>query len=182
MRHKQNNIEIEVYINTYIRLIIFSFIITFIFLLNFIRLLAQAYRESSVDIVATLLSAIIFFIALQVFLWFSFGRERLEISADKLFFIRSNGLLSIRKSFLVSDIHQVILHPKTYPLNSFIDRKKQRIRETRKAMFCWYNMGSIAFKIKNHNSTFFNGMDNQQASKTVLFLAQLLEEKSTLLK
>lgn len=173
--NKNENIEIEISVKTYIPLIIFSFLATFAYLLGFIKFLSQSFSNHSFDIIQILLGVVVIFVSFQVFMWSIHGKEKLQISTDKMLFIRTNGLLTIKNSVNISDVKSVIINPISFPSDSFIDKKRQHIKEMQGVFFFWYNMGKIEFKIKNNNRSFFNGMTDRQATETVLLISERLK-------
>lgn len=178
-RTPKERIEITSPIKTYILLVIFSFLATLLYTIAFIFVLVDNISNGTLNIFEIIFACIVFFITSQLFLWYLRGEETITVKEDKIFFIRTNGLIKIKKSFLLSDIDKISLNPLTYPSNSFLDTRRQYIREMKGAIFFWNNMGRIEFKIKNNYKTFFNGFSEKQAEEIIKQLETIVNSNKS---
>lgn len=175
--NKEERIEITSPVKTYIPLVLFSFLATIILLYKLVIELYNYFTSDTNNLIGIIFSIPIIFILSQTFFWFIFGRETVIVEFDKVLFVRTNGLITLKRIVLFSEIKNISLNPLTFPSDTFIDRKRQFIREMQGAMFFWYNMGKVEFKIKNSYRTFFNGMSKQKAAETVNILQDRINRK-----
>jgi len=100
-------------------------------------------------------------------LWLINGTEKIILDGKKLILIRSNGIIQISKIYETNQIHNLRLRKRKYPTESFLDTRRERIREKQRAFPFWYKMGKIEFDYQDKNITILNGL-NQLNAQVVL--------------
>ena|SRR6218665_1836718 len=177
MTTRETNIEIEYPIRAYLPLIIFSFIVTGSLLLSFIVRTIRLFLGYESNIPEIIIAGLMAFLFLQVSLWYFRGRERIEANSNKFIFVRTNGMLTLRKTVEAREIKEITVNPRTFPNDTFLDKNRQWIKEMQGAILFWNNMGRLEFKIGNSSKSFFNGLTEKTARETIQTLNRLIPDQ-----
>jgi hypothetical protein len=109
-------------------------------------------------------------------LWLFKGKETLFFENDSLGYIRTNGIITIRKKYEIKKIKNIITIEKQFKSDSFIDTKREIIKDTQRAFPFWLNMGKINFQYGNKNINILNGLDNYEMIEVCKILNTELEK------
>lgn len=121
------------------------------------------------------LASLVFFLIFSMyFLWFLIGKEIVLVSNGVLKLVKTNGIITFSQNLKINEIRNVSVAEKKNKSDSFIDRKKDRIREKRRAFPFWISMGKLKINYKKNEKlkslTFFNGIDNSEIDKVIAAL------------
>lgn len=113
MKQKENIIVIEYLIKTYVFLIVFSLFATIGCIIGFVNDIIKLFSGHQINFIELLIGTLVCFISSQIFFWLYQGRERIEITSDSFDFIRSNGIITIKKNIKIEKIESISTNPKT---------------------------------------------------------------------
>ncbi len=111
-------------------------------------------------------------------LWLYKGKEKLFIENDSLEYVRTNGIITIRKNYEIKKIKNLIKAEKQFKSDSFIDTQRELIKETQRAFPFWLKMGKIKFQYENKNINILNVLDNYEMNEVFEILKIEIENRS----
>ena len=102
---------------------------------------------------------VIFFPILSMYsMWLIFGYEKVIINRHNIELLKSNKVVSTKKTFSIADIVSIEVVEKKLRSDKWIDVQRERIREKHKAFPFWLKMGQLKLVTRNGEVTFFNGL------------------------
>ncbi len=178
----ENNIEIVVPVTKYYGHI-FVFGLTSIIMIPsiiiIIIILIKAVFTLNFNFPEQLYGYLIFGLPFATYsLWLLIGKEKILIKNDIIEITKTNGILTFRKSYDIKKIKNIETIKKKYKSDSFIDTKRENIREIRKAFPFWINMGKIKFQYENKNISIFNGLNNSEMIEVCEILKSEVEKRN----
>ncbi|WP_367768757.1 hypothetical protein AB3G33_09805 [Flavobacterium sp. WC2421] len=111
-------------------------------------------------------------------LWLYKGKEILSIENDLIEYIRTNGIITIRKKYEIQKIKNITTKEKKFKSDSFIDTKRELIKEMQRAFPFWINMGKINFQYQEKNINILNGINNSEMSEVCELLINEIEKRT----
>lgn len=103
----------------------------------------------------------IFFPILSMYsMWLIFGYEKVIFNKQSIELIKSNRILTKRKTYPISHIKSIEVIEKRFNTDKWIDIQREQIREKQRAFPFWIKMGRLKLITKNGEVTFFNGLSN----------------------
>jgi hypothetical protein len=111
-------------------------------------------------------------------LWLFNGKEILFLENDLIEYVRTNGIITIRKNYEIRKIKNIVTREKQFKSDSFLDTKRELIKETQRAFPFWLNMGKIKFQYENKNINLFNGLDNHEMIEVYEILKMEIENRN----
>ena len=109
-------------------------------------------------------------------LWLFIGKEKMLIEKDTILYTKTNGIFTFRKIYKKSEITKISVIEKTYKSDSFIDTKRENIREQQRSFPFWIRMGKIEIHFKNKEVTIFNGLNNSEMNEVCEILKREIEK------
>lgn len=161
----KDNFEILIPISKYYQYIFIFGTATVIFLYFVLWTISQSiiFQKINIKIIMFIISFLLmFFLFLTLSLWFLNGKEVLKITHYKIIFIETNGILKFKKEYNISDLNEIKVKELDYNTNSIVERGINRIREKRRALFFWSDMGKIIFDFNNKSFSYFNGISDDE--------------------
>lgn len=152
-----------------------SIIMVPLFILLIIKMIITLNFKIHQDVYGLLLFTPIF---ANYFLWLFKGKEKLFLENDLLEHTRTNGIITIRKNYEIKKIKNILTAEKQFKSDSFIDTKRELIKETQRAFPFWLNMGKIKFQYENKNINLFNGLDNHEMIEVYEILKMEIEKRN----
>lgn len=175
----EKNTEIIVPVTKYWMLLflfgVSSIIMVPLFILLIIKMIITLNFNIDQEVCGLLLFTPIF---ANYFLWIYRGKEKLFIENDLLEHIRTNGIITIRKNYEIKKIKNIITAEKQFKSDSFIDTKRELIKETQRAFPLWLNMGKIKFQYENKNISLFNGLNTYEMFEVCEVLKMEIEKRN----
>ena len=103
-------------------------------------------------------------IFLNIALWLLIGTEKIILRKDTLELTKSNRIITFKKSYELKEIKNITVVDKKYKSESFLDTKREKIREKQRLPF-WWKMGKILFEYKGKKTNILNGLNNSEMSE-----------------
>lgn len=177
IKRNENTIEIIVPVTKYF-LQLFVFGIPSIFVtLGLSFLLFKSIFLFDFNFSINIIGALIFGpILANYFLWLLIGKEKMLIQKDTILYTKTNGIFTFRKIFNKCEIIKISVIEKTYKSDSFIDTRREYIREQQRAFPFWIRMGKIQIHFKNKEVTIFNGLNNSEMNEVFEILKREIEK------
>ena len=122
-------------------------------------------------------SLILGFIFLNYALWLIAGNEKMHIYRDSILITKTNKLITLKKTYEINKIIKITKREKQYKSESFLDERRERIKEKQRAFPFWQNMGRISFSYKTNGITIFSGLDDSELEIVYKLLKEKVELK-----
>lgn len=180
IKKNENSVEIIVPVTKYfMQLFVFgtaAIVMCFVILFTIIK----STINLNIDVPQEFFGLLIFGpIFLNYSLWLLIGKEKMFIEKDSVLYTKTNGILTFRKTYELNKIDKIEIKEKTYKSDSFIDTKREYLKEQQGAFPFWFRMGKIKIQYKNKEITIFNGLNNSEMNEVCKILNSEIGNRNT---
>lgn len=166
IKRNENKIEIIVPVTKYFMLLFVFGISSSLIILGLLFILFKSIFSLDFNFSSNLFGPLIFGPILANYsLWLFIGKEKLLIEKETILYTKTNGIFAFKKIYKKSEITKIAVIEKTFKSDSFIDTKRENIREQQRAFPFWIRMGKIEIHFKNKELTIFNGLKNSEMNE-----------------
>lgn len=108
-------------------------------------------------------------------LWLLIGKEKMLIEINSIVITKTNKLLTLSKTYEINKITKIKKREKQYESDSFLDVRRERIKEKQRAFPFWINMGRISFSYKTNGITVFSGLKDSELEIVYKLITEKIE-------
>ncbi len=155
----KNKIEFTVPIKRYFQLIFVFGGATFVMSIQLMVVIFEIIFDPNLYFQKEMLGVLIVYAPFFMYtMWLMFGYEKIIIDNETVELIKSNRIITKKKTIKLSEIKSIKVSEKIFNSNKLIDVIRERLLEKIRAFPFWIRMGQLKFQLQYKEITFFNGL------------------------